>query len=249
VSASLQPLEPSRTPRSAREFVEGLGLRAGEGDPRPRVVAAMIASADGRASVDGRSVALGHPADRALLRELRAAADAVLVGTGTLAAEGYANLLDDDQRARRRERGLDETPLVATVSRRLELPVGIGLFTEPSSRVAVYTESGAEPPATAARLAVHRFRQRALDLGAVLAHLGTEHGARLVLCEGGPTLLRRLVAERALDDLFLTLSPLLVAGDAEPLLSGPALEPAARLALREIHRSGEHLFLHYAVSR
>ena len=42
---------------------------------------------------------------------------------------------------------------------------------------------------------------------------------------------------------------LLVAGDAEPLLSGPALEPAAGLALREIHRSGEHLFLHYAVSR
>ncbi|MCW3049000.1 MAG: bifunctional deaminase-reductase domain protein [Solirubrobacterales bacterium] len=249
MSSSLQPLMPSPAAHSARAFVDGLALRAGEGAARPRVVAAMIASADGRASVDGRSVALGHPADRALLRELRAAADAVLVGTATLAAEGYASLLDDDQRTRRRERGLEETPLVATVSRRLELPVGIGLFAEPSSRVVVYTESGAEPPATAARLAVHRFDPGALDLGAVLARLGSEHGARLVLCEGGPTLLRRLVAEGALDDLFLTVSPLLVAGDADTLLSGPALEPAARLSLRDIHRSGEHLFVHYAVSR
>jgi riboflavin biosynthesis pyrimidine reductase len=96
---------------------------------------------------------------------------------------------------------------------------------------------------------VHRFGPGALDLGAVLAHLRTEHGARLVLCEGGPTLLRRLVADGGLDDLFLTVSPLLVAGDAETLLSGPALEPEASLALREVHRSGEHLFLHYAVSR
>jgi riboflavin biosynthesis pyrimidine reductase len=249
VSSSLRSLEQSPAARSGLELVEGLGLRAGEGDARPRVVAAMIASADGRASVDGRSVALGHPADRALLRELRAAADAVLVGRATLAAEGYANLLDDDQRARRRESGREETPLVATVSRRLELPLGIGLFAEPSSRVAVYTESGAQPPATAARLTVHRFAPGALEVGAVLAHLGTEHGARLVLCEGGPTLLRCVVAERALDDLFLTVSPLLLAGDAERLLSGPALEPAARLALRDVHRAGEHLFLHYAVSR
>jgi riboflavin biosynthesis pyrimidine reductase len=249
VSSSLRPLEQSAGSRSALAFVEGLGLRAGEGDARPRVVAAMIASADGRAAVDGRSVALGHPADRALLRELRAAADAVLVGTGTLAAEGYANLLDEDQRARRRESGREETPLVATVSRRLELPLAIGLFAEPSSHVVVYTESGAEPPATAARLTVHRFGAGTLDVGAVLAHLGAEHGARLVLCEGGPTLLRCVVAERALDDLFLTVSPLLLAGDADPLLSGPGLVPEARLALREVHRAGEHLFLHYAVSR
>jgi riboflavin biosynthesis pyrimidine reductase len=140
-------------------------------------------------------------------------------------------------------------PLVATVSRRLELPLGIGLFAEPASRIVVYTESGAEPPATAVRLTVHRFAPGALDLGGVLAHLGEEHGARLVLCEGGPTLLRRLVAERGLDDLFLTVSPLLVAGDADPVLSGPALEPPARLALRDVLRSGEHLFLHYAVRR
>src|SRR4051812_50027327 len=77
----------------------------------------MIASADGRATVAGRSVALGHPADSPLLRELRTAVDAILVGTGTLRAEGYANLLDDDQRERRGARGGGAPPPRAAAPR------------------------------------------------------------------------------------------------------------------------------------
>jgi riboflavin biosynthesis pyrimidine reductase len=231
--------------RSAREIVEGLGLleerAAGE---RPRVVAAMIASVDGRAAVQGRSVALGHPADRALLRELRTGADAILVGSATIAAERYANLLDADQRARRAARGLPEHPLVVTISRPLRLPLAAPIFDEAGTPILVFTESQEAPPAVGALLEVSRFAPGTLTVAGVLAELGAR-GVRGVLCEGGPSLLRELAAQDGVDDLLLTVSPLLVAGDAPAVVEGPALADPARLSLREVHRADDHLFLHY----
>ena len=134
--AALRPLTDTSTGWSARKVVRGLGLREPRAQParRPRVVASMIASADGRAAVQGRSVGLGHPADRALLRELRTAVDAILVGAGTLRAERYANLLDEEQRTHRLAGGLEPEPVVATVSRRLDLPTDIPLLAEATAR-------------------------------------------------------------------------------------------------------------------
>ena len=81
----------------------------------------MIASIDGRAQVHGRSVALGHPADREVFRELRTAADAILVGSRTIEAERYADMLDEHQREHRRSLGLPAEPILATVSRSLDV--------------------------------------------------------------------------------------------------------------------------------
>lgn len=244
---ALRPLSDSGADWSARRVVRALELRAGLPSGRPRVVAAMIASADGRAAIDGRSVALGAPADRALLRELRTAADAILVGASTLAAERYANLLDADQRAYRVPLGLEPEPVVATISRRLDLPDGIPLLAEPTARVQIYTEAEGEVPGRGAWVAAQRFAAGELTLPAVLAHLRTERDAEVVLCEGGPTLLRALVAAECLDDLLLTVAPVLVAGAGPTALSGDALDPPAGLALRDVHRSGDHVFLHYAL--
>jgi riboflavin biosynthesis pyrimidine reductase len=247
--ALLRPLADTSTGWSARKVVRSLGLReASDSAPgRPRVVAVMIASADGRTAVTGRSVGLGHPADRALLRELRAAVDAILVGTATLRAERYANLLDDDQRAQRVAAGLDAEPIVATVSRQLDVPSDIPLLAEPTARVQVYAEVEGEVPSQGAWVAVHRFEPGTLTMPAVLEHLRAERGARAILCEGGPTLLRELVVAGCIDDLLLTVAPMLVSGDAPTLLRGPELQPPAVLALRTIHRSDDHLFLHYTL--
>jgi riboflavin biosynthesis pyrimidine reductase len=247
--AALRPLTDTSTGWSARKVVRALGLRdhATEPSRRPRVVASMIASADGRAAVQGRSVGLGHPADRALLRELRTAVDAILVGAGTLRAERYANLLDDDQRAHRAAGGLEAEPVVATVSRRLDLATDIPLLAEPTARVQVYTEAEGEVPSQGAWVAAHRFAPGELTMPAVLDHLRAERGAQVILCEGGPTLLRELVAADCLDDLMLTIAPLLAAGDAPTPLRGAVLDPPAGLALRTIHRAGDHLFLHYTL--
>ena len=221
----LRPLTDTSTAWSARKVVRALGLRDHD-RRRPRVVVAMIASADGRVAVQGRSVGLGHPADRALLRELRTAADALLVGTGTLRAERYANLLDDDQRKHRAAAGLEPEPIVATISRRLDLPGDIPLLAEPTARVQVYTEAEGEVPSQGAWVAVQRFDPGQLTMPAILEHLSTERGARTILCEGGPTLLRELVAADCVDDLLLTVAPMLVAGDAPTPLSGDRDRPA-----------------------
>jgi riboflavin biosynthesis pyrimidine reductase len=233
-----------------REVVEALGLRRPVGG-RPRVVAAMIASADGRATVAGRSVGLGHPEDRGLLRELRTGADAVLAGAATLRAERYRRLLDPEQAERRRRAGLAEHPVVATVSRRGELcAADVPLFGEPGVPVAVYTQSGAPRLRGAtADVTVHELGEGRVDFPAVLASLHRDHGVHGVACEGGPALLRELIAQGCLDDLLLTVAPLLVAGAGPTALAGPALEPPARLQLRDVHRADDHLFLHYAVAR
>lgn len=247
--ATLRPLADTSTGWSARKVVRALGLRElGAGSSsRPRVVAAMIASVDGRTAVEGRSVGLGHPADRDLLRELRTAVDAILVGTGTLRAERYANLLDDDQRAQRTAGGLELEPIVATVSRRLDMPHDIPLLAEPTARVQVYAEVEGEVPSQGAWVAVHRFAPGQLTMPAILEHLRTERGARAILCEGGPTLLRELVAADCVDDVLLTVSPMLVAGDATTALKGLTLNPPTGLSLRAIHRADDHIFLHYTL--
>jgi riboflavin biosynthesis pyrimidine reductase len=251
VSASLLHLAPAAGERIAQAIVDGLGPGVSPGaavDGRPRVAAAMIASADGRAAVAGTSVGLGHPADTALLRELRTAVDAILVGTGTLRAEGYAHLLDDDQRERRVARGLDADPIVATVARRGDVPVDVPLFAEPGARIQVYTEAESPPVSAAADVAVTRMPPGAATPPAVLAHLARERGVRSVLCDGGPTLLRALVAAGCIDDMLLTLAPLLAAGGAPGLLEGAPLDPPGRLRLRDVHRAGDHLFMHYVAA-
>ena len=242
----LRPLTDTSTAWSARKVVRALGLRDHDGD-RPRVVASMIASADGRIAVQGRSVGLGHPADRALLRELRTAVDAILVGTATLRAERYANLLDDDQRAHRAGAGLEPEPVVATISRRLDLPADIPLLAEPTARVQVYTEAEGEGPSQGAWVAVHRLRpRRAHDARGPRAPAHRARGAH------GPVRGRAHAAARA-GRRRLRRRP---DADARPdarrrrradaAARRPA-RPAVGLALRDIHRAGDHLFLHYTL--
>lgn len=241
----------SRATQAAQTFVAGLGLHEGEArEGRPRVVVAMIGSADGRATVEGRAGGLGSPADRAVLRELRAASDALLVGAGTLLAERYATVLDPHQRARRTARGLPADPLVATISRALDRDLaGVPLFGEPQARLQVYTEAEGTAPSRGAQVAVHRFEAGALTARACLEHLRAERGVRIVACEGGPTLLRELVAERLVDDLVLTVAPMLVAGTGRSVLHGPVLDPPVRMRLLDVLRGGDHLFLRYVPER
>ena len=121
----------------------------------------------------------------------------------------------------------------------------IPLFDEPGVPVEVYTEGAADVGGRGADVAVHRFDAGGAVPAAVLAHLARERGVRSVLCEGGPTLLRALVGDGCLDDLLLTIAPLLAAGDGPAPLEGDPLDPPARLELRAVHRADDHLFLQY----
>jgi riboflavin biosynthesis pyrimidine reductase len=215
-------------------------------DDRPFVYLDMVSSVDGRATLDGRAQALGSDTDTLLLTELRALADAVLIGIGTLRAEGYGKLVGAAERvARRRAAGREPTPPAVLLSRSLDLPWDAPLFGAPDQPVLVYTGSAAEPPAVVAPVQVIRLADP--TPAAMLADLRAR-GVGALLCEGGPTLNRALLGAGAVDELFVTLSPLLVGQhDAPRILEGEDLPaPLALELLWTLHHDGE-LYLRYGI--
>jgi riboflavin biosynthesis pyrimidine reductase len=238
---------PDNARLTPQELLADLREREPVPEDRPRVLVDMVSSADGRATVGGSSRVLGGAADLALLLELRTIADAVLIGGATVRAEGYARLVGaPERRERRRGAGLAEDPPAVLVSRNMDLPWDAGLFAAPEQPVLVYTslETPAPPALVAPVEAVHLAP---LTLAAALADL-RRRGVRCLLCEGGPTLNRALLAAGLVDELFLTISPVL-AGDrsAPTIVGGEALPEAVDLALRWVcHVEGE-LYLRYTL--
>jgi len=249
-------LLPAGEPADAAQIVEAFGLweRPARAPARPRVMLNMVATADGRSTLGGRSGALGGAADRALFHSLRSAVDAVLVGAGTVRTERYGRIIADGaQRELRRRRALSEEPLACIVSKRLALDADIPLLAEPAARVAILTASTASLPATRAQVDyVRAERDGVLDLRAGLATLAQRFSVRTLLCEGGPHLACQLLADGLMDELFLTLSPKLAGGEREGepalrILAGDELRPPAQLELLAVLRSGSQLFLRYRV--
>jgi riboflavin biosynthesis pyrimidine reductase len=207
----------------------------------------MVASADGRAAVEGHAAGLSSPADRTHYRSLRTACDACLVGPSTLVIESYSTLLDPHQRELREGLGLAPEPLLATISRRLDPELaGLEIFNIPGRPVRVYTESDDEFPACEGDVEVVRFAAGELTPDSVLDDL-KGLGVKSLLCEGGPRLLGGMFEAGLVSDLFLTLSPQVVGGEAPAIVEAPTFEPPVAMELCSVGRSGDSLFLHYAV--
>jgi len=191
-------------------------------EDRPWVSGIMVSSLDGRATLEGTSRKLGGPQDLEMLRALRRRADALIVGPGTVAAEGYGPL---------------PCPAVL-VSRSFELPWEAGLFAAPGQRVLVYSRAGGSVPDVPADVELVPED----DLRAVLADLRTR-GIERLLCEGGPTVNRALLDAGLLDELFLTFSPV-VSGEGPPIVADG---PSAPLTLRSVATADGDLYLRYSV--
>ena len=177
-----EPLTLKRLlPATADEIVAGFGLDgSADLDPahpasRPRVMLNMVSTADGHATLDGRSGPISGPADRALFHGLRLAVDAVMAGAGTVRTERYGRIVPDASRRQTRvARGLSEEPLACIVSGRLALEGDIPLLADPAARVVILTQSSASLPAgaTAAEIDyIRAARDGQLDLTAALAEL------------------------------------------------------------------------------
>jgi riboflavin biosynthesis pyrimidine reductase len=198
---------------------------------RPAVRLNMIASIDGATAVTGLSGGLGGPADQELFAVLRSQADVVLVAAGTVRAERYGPA------------GLP----VAVVSRSCRLDGESPFFTAAAARPVVITVAGA--PASERKKAADVAEviiagERDVDLAAALGALA-ERGHTRVLAEGGPTLNGQLGAAGLLDEVCLTLSPLLVGGDAKRILAGAGLPGARQWRLRSLCEQDGFLFLRY----
>jgi riboflavin biosynthesis pyrimidine reductase len=242
-------IHPDPATVEAAELLGDLRLHERASAERPWVVTNFATTADGRATIEGRSGPIGDDGDLEVFRRLRTQVDALLIGTRTLAIERYGRAVRRPElRAARVALGLAPEPLVATVSRSGELPLEIPLLREPEANVVVFAPTEAPEPDCAASVTVVRLDPAQLTLTTALRHLRAEHGVRALLCEGGPTLMGALLHERLVDELFLTLAPQLAGGGAGPTMSsGPALaDPAALELVWALERAGS-LYLRYAV--
>jgi riboflavin biosynthesis pyrimidine reductase len=215
---------------------------------RPSVRLNMIVSVDGGTSWNGVSGALGGPADKALFSILRSLTDVVLVASGTMRAEQYGPVvLPPHVQDARRQRGQDATPAIAVVSSTCRFDWTSPFFTAATQRPYIITVGSAD--AAAREQAAHVAEvivagDDKVDLSRAVAELGAR-GARRVLAEGGPTLNGELAREHLLDELCVTLAPLLASGDAKRLIAGSTLAELAHLRLRSICEEDDYLFLRY----
>jgi riboflavin-specific deaminase-like protein len=215
---------------------------------RPRVALNMITSLDGRVAIDGRSGGLGSPADRELFHALRAQADAVMAGAGTVRVERYGPIIRDEAvREARRAAGLSAQPLAVIATRSLELDPTLPLLSDAGSHVIVTGAPTGDLVPTAAR--VDYIRTSSLERA--LRELHEHFGVQLLVCEGGPHLAGALFRAGLLDELFITLAARLVGGPSGPTFladDGPA-GAGVEMSLRLLLSSGDELFARYSVSR
>ena len=196
---------------------------------RPFVLVNMIATADGRATIAGRTAPIANRADYELFHALRTRVDAVMVGAGTVRAEGYGPM---DQ-------------LAVLVTRSADIPGDVGLLAAPGNTVVVLTPSpdAVLPPCSAT---VHYVRET--DTAAGLRRLHAEFGVRSIDCEGGPGLNATLVPSGLIDELHVVFAPKLTGGrDPLTILGGDTLDPPADLSLLSLHESGGYLFARYGL--
>jgi riboflavin biosynthesis pyrimidine reductase len=215
---------------------------------RPSVRLNMIVSVDGGTSWNGVSGALGGPADKALFATMRSLTDVVLVASGTMRAENYGPVvLPQPVQEQRRARGQQPVPSIAVVSSSCQFDWSSPFFAAATSRPYIITVDSVDD--TARREAEQAADiiiagDDTVDLGVAVAELGAR-GARSILAEGGPTLNGELARARLLDELCVTLAPLLASGDAKRLIAGSTLDELEPLYVQSICKEDEYLFLRY----
>jgi riboflavin biosynthesis pyrimidine reductase len=237
---------------------------------RPYVTANFVSTLDG-------VVALGEPGlgadeisdnnreDRCLMGLLRAVADVIVIGAGTLRgfprslwtqatiyppyAEVYARL--------RRALGKPEAPLTVIVTSRGDVDVSLPVFTTPAAPAQIVTTEAGARALQAKRPTVPVIAAGAgayLNASEIVRAVSSKPGSH-VLLECGPNLMGRFVSDRAVDELFLTLAPQVAGrlpGQArEGFVAGAAFLPRDPrwTELASLRKCGSVLFLRYRLAR
>ncbi len=227
----------------ATRWLDGGGVRAN-----------FVASVDGAIAVSGVSRGLQTKGDNEVFAALRDLADVVLVGAGTARAEKYRPAHPRGERlARRRAAGLSALLPIAVVSRSLRLDPTADLFTkaDAESRTVVLTCAAGD---AATRAALEQVADvvscgtDAVDLGVARRELA-QRGLTRILCEGGPTLFADLAVSGNLDELCLSVSPLLAGPGSGRIAGGLPWETGAvTLELAGLLEEDGALFCRYRVA-
>jgi len=212
------------------------------------VRANFISSIDGAATSGGLSAGLGSPADLRVFDLLRRLCDVVVVGAGTVRAEGYGPMRLEPHATRwRRAHGLPEHPVFAIVSAGLNLDPASRIFTEAPVRPIVVTTDGAPQErknALADVADVLSAGNPRVDTVRMLAQLH-ERGLSQVHCEGGPSLFADLIREDTVDELCLTVGPALEGPGAPRIVTGNPVDGPRAMDLASVLESDGTLLLRY----
>jgi riboflavin biosynthesis pyrimidine reductase len=224
--------------------LDDAGLRALYAPDRrgPTLRANFVTSLDGAVEVGGYSRGLSDDVDRAISGLLRRYSDAVMVGAGTLRHEGYGPVRVD-----RSGTGLSGQPTLVVVSTSLDLDPTTRTFAEAPVRPIVLTHDGAPSDRREALTAVADVvscGSSVVDLAAGLSELH-RRGLRQVLCEGGPHLFDALLAADLVDELCLTVSPLLAGAGADRIVVGVGRTDPLRTRLAHLIEHDGTLFTRY----
>jgi riboflavin biosynthesis pyrimidine reductase len=208
---------------------------------RPYVATNMVASADGRTTLNGSAVGIGSALDKRLLYELRAEADVVLHGAGTVRTDPLSARVPADLVEWRRTAGLSDQPLGAIVTRSGALPMEHPYY---ASATVIYVVGDGRVSVNSPNVEIAQVS----SLDQVIADLA-RRGARRILCEGGPTLNASLLEAGLLDEIFLTIAPKLLGGNSPLTLVKNGNFGTLGLQLLSYAEHDGELFLKYAVER
>ncbi len=208
------------------------------------VRANMVTSLDGAVTASSRTEPISGPPDKYMFGLLRALADVVVVGAGTVRAEGYGPGRERTEFAHLRE-AAEQTPAptMAVVTRSGQLDPTSSLFTEAKTRTIVMT---CEMAATDRIDALANVADIEVcgehDVNLAVAHERLRaRGLQRVLVEGGPRLLGDVVMAGLLDELALSISPLVVGGEAGRIVATPSLI-LEHMKLRALLEADDFLF-------
>jgi riboflavin-specific deaminase-like protein len=207
----------------------------------------FVMSIDGMVEVGGRSSPLGGAADRAAFMAMRAVADAILVGAGTVRAENYGPVqLEPAVTERRLERDQTDLPVLAIVSNRADLSLTARVFSgDRKPLVLTSAASAALRGDLAGSAEVVVCGEKEVDLAIAIDEL-SDRGLPRVLCEGGPTLLRSLLEAQRLDELCVTTAPALIGPGHRGLLGEGSLSDTVRLHLTAVLEGDGMIFSRYS---
>lgn len=182
-------------------------------------------TADGKISTRAFTPSLfTSPADKTRLQEIRAGADAVMAGRGTVAADTMSlGLSRRDLRADRVRRGKSPVPLRVIISNAGNLDPDWKVFQYADSPLVVFSTKKMPPPLRtriAQTAELFLFSGEAVDLHKVLGILHSDFGVRRLVCEGGGRLLRSLAELDLVDRICLTVAPRIFGGAGAPTLTG-----------------------------
>ncbi len=211
---------------------------------RPWVMLNMVESVDGATAVGGGATGLNDADDRALFLALRSVADVVMMGAQTVRSEKLGPVrMTEEMMSHRDAAGFEGEPTMVILTRSLAIEADHRVFSDPERRPTILTGVDAD---------LAKVEQLSQVADVVQAESLDGHGivgaldwASVILCEGGPTLNSHLVASGVVDEIDLTLSPMVAMGESKRIASGPALEPPQEMKLDRALLGDRSLFLRY----